>query len=306
MWLQRWQLKRDLERLRPGFVSRFGGLWPDRKNSSSLNQNRPLPWLQSWREQGFVCFPNAVSHADCDDVLQDMSSMLRPGSPGLIERGGITFEVGSQELQPGDKLLDLYAHSPAARKATFSATAATFLTELFEGDALAFQGLSFNQGSVQDLHQDTAYVVVNSPLEFVASWLALEDVKRGSGELRYMPGSHRIEEFLFDGKRRSWNRKKDGDASHQQFLNHLVMQCERKGLREERFLARKGDLFFWHAELVHGGSPITLANSTRKSLVTHFCPARCFPYYAGYSPRAKQRFEHQPGRWFSSKWHSFA
>jgi hypothetical protein len=33
------------------------------------------------------------------------------------------------------------------------------------------------------------------------------------------------------------------------------------------FYAKKGDLFIWHANLLHGGTPILDKNSTRKSMV---------------------------------------
>ena len=34
-------------------------------------------------------------------------------------------------------------------------------------------------------------------MELIASWIALEDVQPGSGELMYVPGSHRFEVFIF-------------------------------------------------------------------------------------------------------------
>src|SRR5579859_2673048 len=45
-----------------------------------------------------------------------------------------------------------------------------FYISCLKGPALAFQSLGFYYGSQQPLHQDSAFVRVNSPLEFVASW----------------------------------------------------------------------------------------------------------------------------------------
>ena len=36
------------------------------------------------------------------------------------------------------------------------------------------------------------------------------------------------------------------------------------------FLAKKGDVLIWHANLVHGGMPIEDKNTTRKSMVIHY------------------------------------
>jgi hypothetical protein len=42
------------------------------------------------------------------------------------------------------------------------------------------------------------------------------------------------------------------------------------GLEKRVFLAKKGDVFVWHAHLLHGGSPIRDPARTRKSYVFHY------------------------------------
>jgi ectoine hydroxylase-related dioxygenase (phytanoyl-CoA dioxygenase family) len=41
-------------------------------------------------------------------------------------------------------------------------------------------------------------------------------------------------------------------------------------LQQEKFMAKKGDVFVWHANLLHGGSPINNPALSRKSMVLHF------------------------------------
>ena len=65
---------------------------------------------------------------------------------------------------------------------------------------LLFQGLTFEKGSGQGLHQDTAYVVLDKPMELAAAWIALEDIAPDSGELMYLDGSHQMPEWKFGGK----------------------------------------------------------------------------------------------------------
>ena len=72
-----------------------------------------------------------------------------------------------------------------------------FLKLCFEVPPLLFQSLSFIKGSNQGIHQDTAYVVTDQPMKLIASWIALEDINPGSGELEFYPQSHRYDEFLF-------------------------------------------------------------------------------------------------------------
>jgi hypothetical protein len=84
--------------------------------------------------------------------------------------------------------------------------------------------------SAQESHQDSAYVTYTLPLKFAASWVALEDVSIGAGELSmattgtaapgtgqharparpevrsvrvYYPGSHRLPDFRYSGRYKS-------------------------------------------------------------------------------------------------------
>ena len=80
---------------------------------------------------------------------------------------------------------------------------------IFEDNPLAFQSIYFHRGSQQSIHQDTAYVITKKPLSLAASWLSLQDVEPGSGELAYYPKSHKYDHFYFDRDthRKSWQSK---------------------------------------------------------------------------------------------------
>jgi hypothetical protein len=66
------------------------------------------------------------------------------------------------------------------------------------------------------------------------------------------------------------------------------------GLKPEYFLAKRGDVLIWHANLLHGGSPRQNTLRTRKALVCHFFAKGCVCYhdYSGslsYLHRYKMR-----------------
>jgi len=107
----------------------------------------------------------------------------------------------------------------------------------------------------------------------------MEDVQPGTGELHYYAGSHRIREFLFGGDKKSMP---DDGQQHEELLKHLIDECERQGLKHEVFRPKKGDALIWSADLVHGGSPITVAG-TRRSFVTHWCPVSAEPMYLHFT-----------------------
>ena len=45
---------------------------------------------------------------------------------------------------------------------------------------------------------------------------------------------------------------------------------EEKGLQKKYFMAKKGDVLIWHANLIHGGEAIRTKGATRKSMVAHY------------------------------------
>ena len=66
---------------------------------------------------------------------------------------------------------------------------------------------------------------------------------------------------------------------HDAFLQSLHDDARTLGHVKGSFLARKGDVLVWHADLAHGDSPVTQPDRTRRSLVTHFTAADDEPFY---------------------------
>ena len=67
------------------------------------------------------------------------------------------------------------------------------------------------------------------------------------------------------------------------------MSATDAGLSIQRFQAKKGDVLIWAAGLMHGGSLVEQPARTRKSLVTHYCPADLHPMYAYKGGRVKRK-----------------
>jgi hypothetical protein len=127
-------------------------------------------------------------------------------------------------------------------------------------------------------------------------------VEPGSGELIYYIGGHRIPDYLYaGGTSKHWNVERDGHTIHDGHLRYLMDQATTRQLPLGRFLPKNGDVLFWHADLPHGGSSITNAGSPRRSLVTHYCPISCMPYYADFiSPEWRIRTPARDGNAFIS------
>jgi ectoine hydroxylase-related dioxygenase (phytanoyl-CoA dioxygenase family) len=234
-----------------------------------------------------------------DRAEEDLDRAYRGEIPELrfnVHTKGRACAWCKETLELPCKALDLHWYSAAIRQLIFADDLLEFLHLIFERRALASQTLSFWRGSAQGPHQDSAYVNYSLPLQFAASWIALEDVQPDAGELFYQVGSHRLPEFLYAGRfkgsedARRTNRDLDLTADLARHLVWIREQAAGAGLRTERFLAKRGDVLFWSADLAHGGGPIS-GVQTRKSVVTHYCPAEVAPSYFETKPnREVKRF----------------
>lgn len=271
------------------FASQFGGFWTDQSNAKEILAGKlelgsiteqQAEMLSFWIENGYIIIPNAVDASILDRVEKDIDKVYAGElGPCFVE----TFETGKMQVIPVEqrhrsfrnKVLDIYAISEATRDAIFAPKITEFLNLVFDRPAMAMQGLYFELGSQQEVHQDSAYVRVDSPMEFAASWIALEDIVPGSGELEYIPGSHKIKEYLFDGNSKWLTRFK----LNAEFISQIQVKAAEMGLKSIRFLPKRGDALIWSADLAHGGSPAAQPERTRRSLVTHYCPSSATPMY---------------------------
>lgn len=282
--------------------SRFGSLWIDRPDwidqlakkvrAGEISDALSVGVFKFCRD-GYYVIPGALSAALVADLNEELDQAWQVPPPGLLIE---TFEPdGVMKYIPPDeayrdgrtKLLDYYAHSALARKALAAPRVIEFLAAIFDDTPKAFQGLYFHKGSQQSIHKDTAYVKVDTnPLALAATWLALEDVSPGTGELEYYIGSHRAPEFLFGGYSK-WMESFTNE--HEAFLQSLHDDAKTYSQVKGSFLAKKGDVLVWHADLAHGGSPVMQPDRTRRSLVTHFTAAKDEPFYRRNSQHRELR-----------------
>lgn len=235
--------------------------------------------------KGYTIFKGAVSPSLIDEIIKDTHDFKEEPENYILKRQGKYIDPETHgDLERSDRIVDLYAVSDAARQAIAQSKITEFLTFIFGEPPIAMQSISFEYGSQQAIHQDTAYVISEKPLNLAASWLALEDIVPGSGELIYYPGSHKFDHFFFSGEYKGWSKGRDGVEQHKDFLANLHTQAQQRGIEKESFIAEKGDILIWHADLAHGGEKITTENQTRRSLVTHYCPQSVKATYKKHIP----------------------
>jgi phytanoyl-CoA hydroxylase len=240
-----------------------------------------------WDVDGYAILRNALDRHACESLAEVLKGAWRNGHRDQLVVDSTTGR--SRRLEAGDaprltRAVDTHVHYPEARALLAAPVIVNRLTEVLGAPPLFFQTLVFEMGSEQGLHQDTSFVVVDDPMAMVGVWIALEDVRPGSGELRYVPKSHTLAPYEFAPGRRHYDSSIDPPAKHHEYYPLIERRCADAGLIEERFFPKMGDVLIWSADLVHGGAPILDPRLTRRSLVAHACPVIANPHFFSYLP----------------------
>ncbi|HYC35175.1 MAG TPA: phytanoyl-CoA dioxygenase family protein [Usitatibacter sp.] len=263
----------------PLYRSRFGGLWIDRADALEVLQRKlrdgevhpdVAEALRYYIEHGYVIFEQAVSHQVIDEYLAFFERAWSDPPRGIYAHsGGQVHPLGKELYDKVAKVSDLHYYFPRAADLVFAPRIRSFLEAIYERPAVVFQTMSMRKGSEEPLHTDTGPLTLTEPMSLAASWIALEDVRPGAGALQFVPGSHALPEVLNNGVSKGHN----GDyGAYHKVLQETLRMCEARGLPTRQFMARKGDVLIWAADLMHGGAPIDDPSLTRKSLVSHYMP----------------------------------
>jgi phytanoyl-CoA hydroxylase len=225
-----------------------------------------------WEQNGYLVLPGFFTPEEIDTVHDTYDRTWRDQPDAvvvddLVEGRRLKIsDVGTAERRHSFKVNDLYLSEPSLREVAISERLGMVLEELLGDEPVVCNTLNFDKGSQQADHLDTLYMTPPaSERGLVATWMALEDATDDAGPLRYYPESNLIRPYRFS----------TGHMTHHppempQFFDYMAGEVERRGLYEQRFLARRGDLFIWHALLLHGGCEIVDPQLTRQSMVTHY------------------------------------
>lgn len=301
----------------PAMRQRFGGVWIDAPNAEDQIQGRleighitedEAALLRRFREDGYVILNSAIEPALLKKAKEALERAYEGGYENLkFECNSITRDhIAWRDEINGypSKALDIHMFSADLRNLMFADQVRRFLNILFECQPYASQSLGFLRGSAQESHQDSAYVAYTVPRQFAASWIALEDVTANAGELFYYPGSQYVPDYLYGERYKSASEARRNNypaqALSKEIREHVATLDSRAaemGISRQAFMAKAGDVLIWHADLAHGGLPVS-KDVTRKSLVTHYCPRFLAPLYSEAGGRTCH--QHQTGAWFTS------
>jgi len=260
----------------------------------------------SWQRNGFLLLPGFFDASRLDAVNAFVDELWRTRD-ALTEPVTIDAYIGAETVRAMGrryllkeapegaregpyKINDLFLSYPGVRDIILDEGLASHVRALLDGDPVVCNSLYFEYGSEQPDHFDTFFMPPRVRNRMVASWIALEDVTPENGPLQYYPGSHLIEPYLFaDGR---YNRTPEERADCERYI---AGELKRLQIEPTTLLASKGDVFIWHAHLLHGGAPIRDPGRKRRSLVTH--------YYRTAEFAGEQILQHAPGRYYQNRPH---
>jgi len=224
-----------------------------------------------WRAEGWLHLPRFFGETEISGINRVVDS-LWAARPRDVTVDDVDRKVRCRmsELADSDrahrvKISDLYLASTPVREMLLDRRLLDVVEGLLDDAPVLCNSLNLEKSSGQEYHADSLYMTPLTEEGVVACWIALEDVRPGSGPLRLYPASHLIAPFVFaDGTRHAH------DEEMPQWANYMQSAIDSRGLSSVSVYAKAGDLVIWHSDLLHGAEPITEPDSTRRSLVAHY------------------------------------
>ncbi|RYF79031.1 MAG: hypothetical protein EOO29_18405, partial [Comamonadaceae bacterium] len=227
---------------------------------------------KQWDEDGYLVLPKFYSdaqidaaHAVLDKVWTDPASRVTVDDLDADRRLRIGEVDEVARTTHRFKINDLYLEYDDIRRLALNERISPILQALLDQPPVLCNSLNFAHGSAQDDHVDSLFMTPRSRGHLLAIWVALEDCHMDAGPLRYFPGSHKIEQYVFSN-----GTHHSVPEEMLQWKRYMQEQVAQHGLAPRTFAAKRGDVFIWSAYLLHGGSPINSPERTRKSIVFHY------------------------------------
>ncbi len=212
--------------------------------------------LIQWLDNGFLILKGFYNKEDVRKINGEVDRLLA--------------EQKTDFNYTGRKIMDAYRISPLINDYFRNPRMIKLLNFIMGQTIHPFQTINFIEGTEQKAHSDFIHMTSEPKGYLIASWTALEDTNEGNGPLFYYPGSHKLPYILSNDFESGNSRWKLGYNSYKRYEDRIADFIEEHQLKKEYFFAESGDVLLWHANLLHGGSPIMQKGSTRKSMVSHY------------------------------------
>lgn len=273
-----------------GFRTRYGGLWVDRldwidvlgeRHRRGLIDDATADAICRYVRDGFAIFRAAVPKPLVDALNDEIDSAWADPPAGLwaetLEPHGDAFlvEPAPRHARGRARLRDLYTVSAHAREAATQHAAKRFIAALLDDTPKVFAQSAVERGMHMEWVSDRlAETIPSNPLCQVTSFIALDSIGTGDGELLALTGSHHApatpSSHASPFESESERRTRISDA--------LIEGAVKFGHRQAPLLAEPGDLMVRHPDLAYADAAPTTPGQRRRALLTHFTRAAIDPF----------------------------
>lgn len=236
---------------------------------------REAQLCHKWSDDGYIIVEKLLDESLLDSVWQsyeDAIALRLISPPPEVQFDG--------DSVPG-RVLNPHFKAKAIEALMRDPRLVHIVEMLLGAETIPFQSISGHKASQQPVHSDTIHMTTYPMGYLLAMWIAFEDITPGSGPLVYYPGSQRLPFILSTdvGISLPEDRVPDYTAFDRFYTPRVYQTIEENELVPQYFHARKGDVLFWHANLLHGGSERRDFTVSRHSLVFHYFAAGCVCYH---------------------------
>ena len=220
--------------------------------------------LLSWSDNGFIILKNFINNSTIDLINKEIEK--------LVDQKKLAFTHDN-------KLMFANVISPLIKNITLEKRLTDILEFILDKEVVPFQTINFLRGSNQRAHSDSIHMTTYPLGYLIAVWIALEDTTMENGPLFYYPGTNRLPYLLNENFNEGETLISLGKKDYKDYEDVLEDLIKQKNLQPQIFLAKKGDVFIWHANLIHGGLPVKNIDLTRKSMVIHYYAKDVIKYH---------------------------
>jgi len=219
-------------------------------------------------ENGYIVFKKLISHQKIDYLLDEFDNFKNNGSIYYSQSHHNwrsckedTDDFGLLECSI-ENFTDLFWAKKLRKlglEILLSDEINECLSSISDSNEFAmWQNMFFDKSVGTADHFDSWYLDTDPPGNLVGAWIALEDIDGNGGSFHIYPKSHTV------------------DFSDTYFMVHddflKFSKKEKNKFAKVELKINKGDVVFWHPNLLHGSSLQNISGCSRKSLTAHYFP----------------------------------
>ena len=221
--------------------------------------------IMQWHKNGFLIWNKFLDEETTDAINNEIDS--------LLEKKEVDFNYTNR------KIFNAYRQSFTIRKVIKEKRLLNLLSFILDKKVLPFQTINFLKGSEQHAHSDSIHMTTFPQGYMIAAWFALEDISVEQGPLSYYPSSHLLPYITNADYENASNKFLLDSDANKKYEAKAASVLKQNNLQKGVFTAKRGDVFIWHANLIHGGEPMLNKELTRKSMVVHYFAEDVIAYH---------------------------